>query len=128
MPRFPLKPDPHVERMRAALRDYVRAARGRQMSIEKATGIKQYTVSRFISGRLRKLSPAIVIVCKYAGIDTDSGMEKDGDNARLKAALSAVWDGQPETAELIAVLIESLGPILLALKRRSAKRDSGERP
>jgi hypothetical protein len=128
MPRSPLKLDPRIERIRAALRDYVLAVRGRQMSIEKATGVKQYTISRFISGRRRKLSPAIEAVCKYAEIETDSGIGKDGDNARLKAALSKVWDGRPETAELIAVLIESLGPILLALRRQSTKRNSGERP
>jgi hypothetical protein len=126
MPKSPLKSDPLVEQIRIALGDYIRAKRGRQISIQKATGVKQYTISRFISGRRRKLSPEIKAACKYAGINVDNGIEKGDDNTRLQAALSRVWDGQPESAELIAVLIESLGPILLALKRRSAKRSSGE--
>jgi hypothetical protein len=118
MPRSPLKPDPHVERIRGALRDYVGAARGRQMQIEKATGIKQYTVSRFISGRTRKLSAEIKTICNYAGISMDNCIDIRSDNGRLQAALSSVWDGKAESAELIAILIESLGPVLQMMKRQ----------
>ena len=126
MPRLPLDPDPHVEAIRGALRDYVGAARGRQMQIEKATGVKQYTISRFISGRTRKLSPEIQSVCNYAGIGTNSGIEAHGDNGRLRTAISKVWDGAPETAELIAIVIESLVPALKTMKRHRADRESGE--
>lgn len=126
MPRSPLKPDPHVERIRNALGDYVGAVRGRQMQIEKATGIKQYTVSRFISGRTRKLSAEIRMVCNYAGIRVATGIDIGSDNARLQAALSSVWDGKAESAELIAVLIESLGPVLQTMKRQRAKNKLGE--
>ncbi len=126
MPRSPLRPDPHVERIRGALDDYVRAARGRQMQIERATGVKQFTVSRFISGRTRKLSAEIRRVCNYAGISVDPGIDIRSDDARLQAALSRVWDGKAESAELIAVFIESLGPVLQTMKRQRAKTKSGE--
>lgn len=126
MPRIPFEPDPQVEQVRAALRDYVAAKRGRQTLIEKATGVRQYTISRFISGRTRKLSPEIRSVCDYVGIQTDTGIEDPGDSARLQAALSKVWDGRPETAELLAALIESLGPVLqtMELHRIKAIRES----
>ena len=126
MPRSPLRPDPHVERIRGALDDYVRAARGRQMKIERATGVKQFTVSRFISGRTRKLSAEIRRVCNYAGISVDPGIDIRSDDARLQAALSRVWDGKAESAELIAVFIESLGSVLQTMKRQRAKSKSGE--
>lgn len=126
MPRLPLPPDPNVERIRGALRDYVGAERGRQMRIERATGIKQYTISRFLSGRTRKLSAEMKRICNYAGIRMDTGIDIRGHNARLQAALSSVWDGKPESAELIAVLIESLGPLLQTMKRQRAKSKSGE--
>ena len=126
MPRSPLRPDPHVERIRSALDDYVGAVRGRQMQIERATGVKQFTVSRFISGRTRKLSAEIRRVCDYAGISVDPGIDIRSDDARLQAALSRVWDGKAESAELIAVFIESLGPVLQTMKRQRAKSKSGE--
>jgi hypothetical protein len=126
MPRSPLRPDPHVERIRSALDDYVRAARGRQMQIERATGVKQFTVSRFISGRTRKLSAEIRRVCNYAGISVDPGIDIRSEDARLQAALARVWDGKAESAELIAVFIESLGPVLQTMKRRRAKSKSGD--
>ena len=56
----------------------------------------------------------------------DTGIDIRGHNARLQAALSSVWDGKPESAELIAVLIESLGPLLQTMKRQRAKSKSGE--
>jgi hypothetical protein len=126
MPRSPLRPDPHVERIRSALDDYVGAVRGRQMQIERATGVKQFTVSRFISGRTRKLSAEIRRVCDYAGISVDPGIDIRSDDARLQMALSRVWDGRAESAELIAVFIESLGPVLQTMMRQRAKSKLGE--
>jgi hypothetical protein len=96
------------------------------MQIERAIGVKQFTVSRFISGRTRKLSAEIMRVCNYAGISVDTGIDIRSDDARLQAALSRVWDGKAESAELIAVFIESLGPVLQTIKRQRAKSKSGE--
>ncbi|HVZ15949.1 MAG TPA: hypothetical protein VG897_02445 [Terriglobales bacterium] len=96
------------------------------MQLEKATGVKQYTISRFISGRTRKLSADILAVCKYAGISTDDRIDFRDNNARLQAALSKVWDGKPETAELIATLIESMGPLVQMMVRYRAKPAHGE--
>ncbi|HVZ17823.1 MAG TPA: hypothetical protein VG897_11940 [Terriglobales bacterium] len=126
MPRSALKTDPRVEHVRGLLREYLRTERGRQIRLERATGVKQYTISRFISGRTRKLSADIRLVCKYAEISTENGIEFHSDNARLQAALSKVWDGKPETAEVIAMLIEAMGPLVQMIVRYRAKSESGE--
>jgi hypothetical protein len=94
--------------------------------MEKVTGIKQYTISRFISGRKRKMSADILAVCKHAGIPTHAGIESRAEDARLHAALSKVLDGTVETTELIASLIESLGPVVRTLTRHRAKPKSGD--
>lgn len=61
---------------------------------------------------------------KYAGIDTNmciddvanSGLE----NTRIRWALDKVWDGRDSTAEILAKLIESVGPAIVQANRRDA--------
>jgi transcriptional regulator with XRE-family HTH domain len=126
MPRSTFKPDLPTERARLELREYVQGARGRQIELEKATNVKQYTISRFLTGRTRKLSPEIRVVCNYAGIRIDTGIDPAGDNARVQAALAQLWNGEADSAELVAVLIESLGPVVRAIQQYGAKRKSGD--
>lgn len=40
------------------------------------------------------------------------------DNARIRQALDKVWDGRESTAEILAKLIESVGPAIVQASQR----------
>ncbi|WP_155403742.1 hypothetical protein [Variovorax paradoxus] len=61
------------------------------------------------------MTAAIRPLLNYANIDFENGITEIGgvlDNPRVRGALERVWDGRPETADLLARLIEALGPVL----------------
>lgn len=129
MPRLPIRTDPNTERIRRQLREYVRGARGRERELERTTKVKQYTINRFVNGRTKRLSQDLRTVCEYAGIEVIPGINRASDDSRLQAALARVWDGREETAELLAILIETVGPLLLSTTKRShAVTRSEKRP
>src|SRR3569833_2382012 len=115
MPRRKQQSDLRTERIRTHLGLYLKSERGRQSEIQQALGIPQYTLSRFITGRKRQLTPEILAVCKYAGIDTDNGINEYSGHGRLQSVITQLWDGTPETADIIATFLESLIPCLLKI-------------
>lgn len=78
-------------------------------------GVGQWTLSRFLNGRTKNITPAMEPALRYARIDWNTGITNPAtaaDNARLRNALNKVWDGSEETAELLAGMIEALGPVV----------------
>lgn len=81
--------------------------------------VKQSTISRFLTGRTKTVTPAISKVLAYAGIGSPSTIPRitDGvDNSRLRAALERNWDGTAEGANKLAVLIDAVGPMLRSMR------------
>ena len=58
---------------------------------------------------------------EYAGIDInnriDDAKNSVHENARIRQALDKVWDGEQSTAEILAKLIESVGPAIVQAGR-----------
>src|SRR5882762_7545477 len=109
MPSGKLPANPRVEAARRALRRYIGSHRGKQTELRRLSGVPQYTISRFLTGRTRKLSPEIARVCHYAGIETNFVQERPEEGIRLTTAISRIWDGTAADAELIASILDSLG-------------------
>jgi hypothetical protein len=61
---------------------------------------------------------------RYANIEVDmciGDVASSGrDNARIRQALDRVWDGRESTAEILAKLIESVGPVIVQANRLGA--------
>lgn len=83
--------------------------------LSKATGITQPTLSKFLTGRTKTITPHIRRVLEYAEIEIKAGItdaRNPADNAILHGALMRAWDGSDGHAKLLAEVIETIGPIL----------------
>lgn len=115
MPRTAKPTTLEAVRAREALRLYLKRQSISVNALAQAAGVGQPTVSRFLSGRTKSVTAAIRPLLDYANIDSENGITEIGgvlDNPRVRGALERVWDGRPETADLLARLIEALGPVL----------------
>lgn len=115
MPRTVKPTTLEAVRAREALRLYLKRQSISVNALAQASGVGQPTVSRFLSGRTKSVTAAIRPLLSYANIDFENGIKEIGgvlDNPRVRDALERVWDGRPETADLLARLIEALGPVL----------------
>lgn len=109
--------------MRQLLQDYLKREDITANSLSVMAKVGQPTVSRFLTGRTKTITPAISKVLTYAGLDRSSGISRITqcvDNSRLRAALERNWDGTAESADKLAVLIDAIGPILRSMRLGSA--------
>ena len=103
---------PEVRSAQAALAAYLAEPGRTQLALAKESGIPQYTISKFLSGRIKSLTPDVKIVMNIANIGiTYEGARLTGDT-RIQRALAVAWDGTEQGAGLLARAIEALGPVL----------------
>lgn len=108
--------------MRRELQDYLNRQDITANRLSFLTKVGQSTVSRFLTGRTKTVTPAISKVLIYAGIENSPTIPciTDGvDNSRLRAALERNWDGTAEGADKLAVLIDAVGPMLRSMRLSS---------
>jgi transcriptional regulator with XRE-family HTH domain len=80
-----------------------------QAAIAQAVGASQGQVSRILAGKSKRRSKLMMAVCAYVHrACIKSGMRR-GTPASINDAIDAIWDGTPEHAEALAVVIKSLG-------------------
>lgn len=112
MPRIATEQSTETIKARRALQAYLDAPGRTQVALSRECGIGQYTISKFLSGRIKSLTPDVRAVMKIAGIGiTDAGSRLSKDT-RIQHALGAAWDGTDFGTELLARAIEALGPVL----------------
>ena len=100
--------DLHTEAALAAAR--ARVVGLTQQDIAKALGASQSQVSRVLAGQSRRRSRLFDQVCKYVFSAGRIDAER-APPAELTDALHAVWDGTPEHASALALVIRSLGAL-----------------
>lgn len=119
--------DAAADRARADLRNYLAVKGMSANALARSAGVGQPTLSRFLSGVTRKVTPEVRRALSYAGIDHNKCIapsQNAVDNGVLRAALSQVWDGTDEGAELIAQFLEAIGPLLLRRARAPTEKGS----
>jgi transcriptional regulator with XRE-family HTH domain len=80
-----------------------------QLDLQLATGVHQSQISRILAGHVRRLSPNVLVLCKYAetlriavpALPSNGGEE-------LQTAITRLWDGSTQHA---LALIDALGAI-----------------
>jgi transcriptional regulator with XRE-family HTH domain len=81
-----------------------------QAKIAIAISASQSQVSRVLSGNARRRSRLFVEICEYVNsfaiVDRSAAVKK---NEELMSALASVWNGTPQHARAIALVIRSLG-------------------
>ena len=125
MPRIAKPPASNLPRIRQDFGTYLKRERTTPTAFAKQHGVDQSTVQRFLAGRTKSVTSKMKVLLAYAKIDcnmriadrTDQGLR----HPRIHQALDKVWDGQERTAEILATLIESVGPVIVQANRNCAK-------
>lgn len=92
-----------------ALTAIFKSKKWNQSRIAMESGIHQSQVCRILSGKFKRCSKSVLILCKYANL---SLVQKNTDpraNEQLMKALSLAWDGTDAHAEMIAKLLITIG-------------------
>ena len=105
MPKTKLPTDPLVVTAVRALKQYLAAGEISATRLAKAAFVSQPQASKILQGKTKKVSPDLVKLCEYAKIKITTD-PAPLDHPRIRRAIERAWDGQPETIELIARLIE----------------------
>jgi hypothetical protein len=117
MPRIAKPPQANLPRIRKELRAYLKRVGSTPTAFANEQGINQSTVQRFLAARTKTVTPKMKQLLMYADIDVNicinDAANSVRDNARIRQALDKVWDGRENTAEILAQLIESVGPVIM---------------
>lgn len=76
------------------------------------SGVAQYTISRFLTGRIKSLTPEVRRFMSHAinGIEgNDNRLARD---PRIVGALCNAWDGTDAGISLLASTINALAPVI----------------
>lgn len=124
MPRIAKPPQANLPRIRKEFQAYLKKVGTTPTAFAKRHGVNQSTVQRFLAARTKTVTPKMKPLLRYANIEVDmciSDVASSGrDNARIRQALDRVWDGRESTAEILAKLIESVGPVIVQANRLGA--------
>lgn len=124
MPRTAKPPQANLPRIRKELRAYLERVGSTPTAFATEHGVNQSTVQRFLAARTKTVTPKMKSLLDYADIDVniriDDAVNSGRDNVRIRQALDKVWDGRESTAEILAKLIESVGPVIVQANRRAA--------
>lgn len=119
--------DAAADRARSDLKGYLVEKGMSANALAISAGVGQPTLSRFLSGVTKKVTPQVRRALKYAGIEEEKCITSSpnaADNGVLRDALGRIWDGTDEGAELIARFLEAIGPLLLRRKRPPTEKGS----
>jgi transcriptional regulator with XRE-family HTH domain len=88
-----------------------------QAEIADALNASQSQVSRVLAGRSKRRSRLFDEVCKYV-FSVRDGALPSVPPAELTEALGSIWDGTPEHAKALALVIRSLGALRVAVRSK----------
>lgn len=113
-----------MPRIRKELHAYLERTGSTPTTFAAEWGVNQSTIQRFLAARTKTVTPKMKPLLEYAEIDLniciDDVATSGRDNVRIRQALDKVWDGRESTAEILAKLIESVGPVIAQVNRRVA--------
>lgn len=113
-----------MPRIRKELHAYLERMGLTPTAFATARGVNQSTIQRFLAARTKNVTPKLKPLLEHAEIDVnmciDDVATAGRDNVRIRQALDKVWDGRESTAEILATLIESVGPVIVQANHRSA--------
>lgn len=96
---------------RERLKDFMASNGVRGVDFYDAVGVRQDTVSKFLTGATKSITPKIASVLEYARIGIN-GISSLVEDHQIRSALASAWDGTPEGRALLAEAIQALAPII----------------
>jgi len=92
-----------------------------QAEIADALGASQSQVSRVLAGNAKRRSRLFDEVCRYV-FSVRERASPSTPPAELTEALDAIWDGTPEHAKALTLVIRSLGALRVTAPEGSLQR------
>lgn len=112
MPKYATSSTLEVLAARDKLRLYLRQEGCSESELARRSGIPQYSISRFLNGRTKSLTPSVAKMLNYANIGIARDIDRLCDEPIIKAALSNAWNGTDQGMERIASALNALAPLL----------------
>lgn len=112
MPRIATTPTIEVRTARAQLRHHITALGISDNEYSRRSGVPQYTLSKFLNGHIKTITPAIERALNYANIGIAHDITPLTQNPAIRRALGHAWDGTEQGAETLALMIEAMAPVL----------------
>jgi hypothetical protein len=112
MPRIATKITSEVANARSLLQAYFQHPDNTQLRLSADSSVPQPTISKFLNGRIKSLTPEVARFLNYANIGIIENVNRLTDDPRIQSALGRAWDGTAEGVSLIAGAIEALAPVI----------------
>lgn len=77
-------------------------------------GVPQYTISKFLHGRIKSVTPGVQKLLDYANIGITENIGGLAADPRVLRALASAWDGTDQGTALLADAIHALAPLIRA--------------
>lgn len=114
MPRIAILPSVEVLTARSQLRRYITELGISDNEYSRRCGVPQYTISKFLSGHIKTLTPAVEKALSYANIGIIHDIANLTQHPAIRQALGHAWDGTEEGAQTLALMIEAMAPLIRA--------------
>lgn len=108
MPRIATKPNIEVLAARSQLRRHISGLGISTNEYSRRCGVPQYTLSKFLNGHIKTITPAIEGALNYANIGIINDVEALTQRPEIRRALGRAWDGTEQGAQALALMIEAM--------------------
>ena len=97
---------------RASLRQHISKLNITESEYSRRSGVPQYTLSKFLNGHIKTLTPPVKKALNYAKIGITYDVSDLMQHPAILSALEHSWDGTEQGAQSLALMIESMAPLL----------------
>lgn len=118
MPRIAISPSVEVLAARSQLRRHISQLGISDNEYSRRSGVAQYTLSKFLNGHIRTITPAVEKALDYANIGITHDISSLTAHPAIRRALGHAWDGTEQGAQALALMIDAMAPVI-----RSAQVD-----
>lgn len=112
MPRIATKISHEVTTARVQLKNYLDQKEHSQTELSRLSDVPQYTISKFLSGRIKTITPEVSRFLSYANIGINCDIERLLKEPLIQNALGNAWDGTEDGIRMLATTINALAPII----------------
>lgn len=112
MPRIAINPTVELTAFRNQLRRHIDNLGISDSEYSRLSGVPQYTISKFLNGHIKSITPEVIRALNYANIGITHDVARLIQNPAVRAALGHAWDGTEQGAQSLALMIDAIAPVL----------------
>lgn len=112
MPRIATNPTIEVLAARSQLRRHIADLGISDNEYSRRAGVPQYTISKFLNGHIKSITPAVERALVYANIGISYDIAQLIEHPAIRRALGHAWDGTEQGAQSLALMIDAIAPVL----------------